>query len=103
MRYCKLLAVLILGLLLPFSVGADKCEIEDWKSTYSHSMKTLEIQGVATCRGGLFVLRLYEGEGQDRKFYGVENAFIEGYAFRAILFQVEEPENLTFEYTFESW
>ena len=102
MRFCRLFAVFIL-ILLPFSVNSEECEIEDWKASYQDMMQSLEIQGVATCRSGIFKLRMYEGQGENRKFYAVEDAFIEGYTFRAFLFNVEEPENLTFEYTYERW
>lgn len=81
MKFFKLFVFLIFGVLLPVSVNAEECEIEDWIVKFDNMLKVLEIQGVATCNSGLFKLRLYEGEGENRKFYGVEDAFIEGYTF----------------------
>ena len=75
------------------------CKIEDWKHTYTGMMKALQIDGVATCDKGRIVMRLYDGDGEGRKFIGVETAFIKGHAFQAIKLQVPPPRNLSIKYS----
>ena len=75
------------------------CEIEDWKHTYTSMMQALTIDGVATCDAGEIRLRLYDGDGDTRKFIGVDTAYIEGHIFKAILLQVEKPKALAIKYS----
>ena len=77
------------------------CEIEDWAYTYTGMMEALQIDGVATCDTGRIRLRLYDGEGDAKKFVGVESAFIEGHIFTAIKLQVAKPTALSIKYSIE--
>ena len=98
-----LLAGLAFGLASSGALACDdhvgKCKVEDWKHTYTGMMKALQIDGVATCDKGRIVLRLYDGEGDGRKFIGVETAFIEGHAFQAVKLQVAAPRELSIKYS----
>ena len=78
-----------------------QCEVEDWKYTYTSVMEALQIEGVATCDVGQIRLRLYDGEGDSRKFVGVETAYIEGHIFQAIKLQVERPRALYIQYSID--
>ena len=77
------------------------CEIEDWTHTYTGMMEALQIDGVATCDTGRIRLRLYDGEGDGKKFIGVESAFIKGHTFTAIKLQVAKPAALSIKYSIE--
>ena len=100
-----LLAVATLCLAAGPAIACDdhigRCELEDWKHTYTGMMKALQIDGVATCNTGRIRLRLYDGEGDARKFVGVETAFIEGHIFKAIKLPVAEPRALSIKYSIE--
>ena len=77
-----------------------KCEIEDWNYSYTSMMKALTIDGVATCDAGEVRLRLYDGEGDDRKFLAVDTAYIEGHIFKALVLPVEsKPKALSIKYS----
>ena len=78
------------------------CEIEDWTHTYIGMMEALQIDGVATCDTGEVRLRLYDGEGDARKFIGVETAYIEGHIFTAIKLQIEKPQALAIKYSIDT-
>ena len=75
------------------------CEIEYWKHTYVGVMEALQIDGVATCDKGEVRLRFYGGEGDARKFIGVETAHIEGHISQAIKLQIAKPKALSIEYS----
>lgn len=79
-----------------------KCEIEDWKHTYTPMMRALLIDGVTTCNKGEIKLRLYDGEGEARKFVGVETAYIEGHIFKALLIPVAKPMALAIKYSIDA-
>lgn len=92
--------------LAPYAASAcddhvGKCEIEDWRSNYTGVMQALTIEGVATCNAGIVRLRLYDGEGDARKFVGVETAYIEGHIFSAIKLQIAKPKALSIKYSIE--
>ena len=79
-----------------------KCEIEDWNYSYTPMMKALTIDGVATCDAGKVRLRLYDGEGDTRKFLAVETAYIGGHIFKALVLPVEaKPKALSIKYSIE--
>ena len=86
-------------LLTGLAGAAGACEIEDWR-WYTQS-DTLVIEGVATCRSGRLVLRIYEGEGEATQFLGVADTFIEGYAFTAYTSDVTPPDSVTIKYTID--
>ena len=76
------------------------CEIEDWSHAYTPTMQALTIDGVATCDAGEVRLRLYDGEGDDRKFLAVDTAYIEGHIFKALVLHVEsKPKALSIKYS----
>ena len=78
-----------------------KCEIEDWTYGYTAVLQALTIDGVATCNAGTVRLQLYDGEGDARKFVGVETAYIKGHIFKAIKLKVEKPRALSIKYSIE--
>ncbi len=92
-------AILASGGALACDDHVGKCEIEDWNHTYTSMMQALTIDGVATCDAGEVRLRLYDGEGDARKFLAVDTAYIEGHIFKTILLQVEKPKALTIKYS----
>ena len=98
-----LLACLALGVVPGAALACDDhhgvCEIEDWTYTYTGMMEVLQIDGVATCDAGEIRLRLCNGKGDDRKFLGIESAFIEGHTFQAIKLQIPKPTDLSIKYS----
>jgi len=78
------------------------CEIEDWTHHYTPMMQSLVIEGVTTCDTGKVSLRLYDGEGDDRQFVGVDTAYIEGHIFKTILLPVESPDALSIKYSIQA-
>lgn len=94
-------ALLASGSALACDDHIGKCEIEDWKYNYTAVMEALTIDGVATCNAGTVRLRLYDGEGEARKFVGVETAYIKGHIFKAISLQARKPRALSLKYSIE--
>ena len=73
-----------------------KCTLEAWRSSHIASMKTLKIEGSATCDEGLANIRLYE-EG---KFLGVATGVIQGHVLEAFGDDVpKKPKALTIKYS----
>ena len=89
------------GVALACDDHIGKCEIEEWRHEYTSSMKALTIEGVATCDKGEIRLRFYDGEGEARKFIGVDTAYIEGHIFEAIKLRVEKPRALSIKYSID--
>ena len=83
------------------AASAEECAVEDWRHSYIAVMQALTVEGVTTCKAGTIQLRLYDGEGEARRFIGVETAYIEGYIFEAILLQAEKPEALSIKYNID--
>ena len=105
MRHIALAAVALLvgtGTAIACDDHVGKCEIEDWKATHTGMMEALQIDGVATCDQGKIMLRLYDGEGDARKFLGVETAYIEGHIFQAIKLRVAKPKALSIRYSIQT-
>ena len=100
-------AALAAALLFPAGVALacddhhGTCEIEDWKATYMTGMQAIRIDGVATCDTGRITLRLYDGEGNDRKFIAVETTYIEGHAFKEFARPFPKPAALSIRYSIE--
>ena len=65
-------------------------------------MQALTIEGVATCNTGTVRIRLYDGEGDARKFFGVETTYIEGHIFKGIMLQAEMPQALSIKYSIQT-
>ena len=107
MKMPAFVAALGAALLLPagMALACDDhhgvCEIEDWKHTYTPMLEAIQIDGVATCDTGRIRLRLYDGEGDGRKFIGVESAFIKGHIFKAVKLQAAKPAALSIKYSIE--
>ena len=78
------------------------CEIEDWNHRYITSIQAVTIDGVATCDAGEVRLRLYDGEGNTRKFLGVDTAYIEGHIFKALLYLEGKPKALAIKYSIQT-
>ena len=98
----SLTMALVAGTLVVGTAVADECALEDWTHTYTAVMQALTIQGATTCKTGTIHLRLYDGEGEGRRFIGVETGYIEGYIFEAILLQVKKPAALSIKYNIEA-
>ena len=78
------------------------CEIEDWRWNTTLG-DFLTVEGVTTCDKGLIRIRLYDGEGDDRKFVGVATGFVSGHTFDAIAENIEtKPQALSIKYSIES-
>lgn len=78
-----------------------KCQIEEWRHDYTPVMQALTIEGVATCDTGWVRIRLYDGEGEARKFLGVETALIEGHIFKTIKLPAARPRDLSIKYSIQ--
>ena len=76
------------------------CEIEDWRWAYSAVVKALTVEGATTCNAGHAIIRVYTEKEEGAVYLGNANGFIDGYAFTAIVTNVEEkPETLSIKYT----
>ena len=83
--------------------AAGACEVEDWRWEYTAFMNTLQIEGVTTCAKGEMSVRIYEGEGEKRKFLAVDNAYIERHVFQSLVTGIKgKPAKLTIEYTIDA-
>lgn len=96
-----LAACLVAASALACDDHVGECQIEDWTYTYTSMMEALTIDGVTTCNSGEIRLRLYDGEGEDQKFLGVDTAYIDGHIFETIVLPVEEPDALFIKYSIE--
>ena len=96
-----LLALLGGTLIISPARAADNCEIEDWKYTHTPIINMLQIDGATTCAEGKIRMRVYAGEGDDRKFIGVASPYIRGNIFQAVLYQIAEPSGLSIRYIIE--
>lgn len=82
---------------------AGACEVEDWRWTYTALMNALHIEGVTTCAKGEMSIRIYDGEGEKRKFLAVDSAYIERHIFQSIVTGIEgKPAKLTIKYTIDT-
>ena len=76
------------------------CKIEDWKWTYREAMKLLRVEGAVTCNTGHIIMRVYTEKDEKAVYLGNATSFIAGYAFTAIVTDVEEkPDSLSIKYT----
>ena len=75
------------------------CKIEDWRWAYSDVVKALTVEGATTCNTGHAIIRVYTEKDEGAVYLGNANGFIDGYAFTAIVTDVEEkPESLSIKY-----
>ena len=83
--------------------AASACEVEDWRWKYTAMMNALQIEGVTTCAKGEMSVRIYDGEGEKRKFLAVDTAYIERHVFQSIVTGIEaKPAKLTIKYTIDA-
>ena len=101
LSFVAFLAVVTGGQALACDDHHGTCEIEDWRHIYTPMMQSLVIEGVTTCDIGIISLRLYDGDGDDRQFVGVETAYIEGHIFKTIRLPVENPDALSIKYSIQ--
>ena len=59
------------------------------------------IEGSATCDKGEIKLRLYDGEGDNKKFLGIAEGFIEGHTFQAMVQKIGNPASLSIRFSIE--
>ena len=77
---CAMAGAVLLGNTI---AGADdSCRVEDWRWYVPHG-DTLAIEGASNCKEGRIVIRVYAKEGDEQKFLGVADTYLEGYAFEA--------------------
>lgn len=75
------------------------CEIEDWRWNTALG-NFLTVEGVTTCDKGFIRIRLYDGD--QRKFVGVANGFVNGHTFDAIAENIDSPpQALSIKYSIE--
>lgn len=76
------------------------CKIEDWRWTYSDMLKALTVEGAVTCNAGHLIMRVYAEKEEKAVYLGNANSFINGYAFTAVVTDVEDqPESVSIKYT----
>ena len=86
------------GTSVAHDVGAGTCQLEDWR--WWHSGQMMMIEGVVTCVDGEIIIRAYEGAGENRRFIGVTNAFINGHTFSALIVTDDQPRDVHIMYSF---
>ena len=98
-----LLALPVFGLVStgPLAAADRKCEIEEIRHSYNEIMRSVSLQGVATCEAGVVRFRLYDGEGPARKFLGVATASIRGHIFKVYVSDTGRPQALSLKYSIE--
>lgn len=100
-RPIRIAGLAMAGCLTVGAAGA--CEIEDWRWEYTAFMKTLQIEGVTTCAKGEMSVRIYDGEGEKRKFLAVDNAYIKRHVFQSLVTGIEgKPAKLAIDYTIDA-
>ena len=75
----------------------DSCQVEDWRWYPSHD-DTVVIEGASNCEEGRIVIRIYDGQGEERKFLGVATGYIEGFAFEVYGEKIGAPKDLAIRY-----
>ena len=68
--------------------GGRNCKVEDWRWYVPHG-DTLAIEGASSCKEGRIVIRVYAKEGDERKFLGVADAY------------VDKPDDIAIRYTID--
>ena len=87
-------------LLLAAARADDSRKGEDWRWYIPHG-DTLAIKGASNCREGRIVIRVYAKEGDELRFVGVADTYVEGYAFEAFSDQVVKPEDIAIRYSID--
>ena len=88
-------------LLASAVVRADEgCQVEDWRWYVPHG-DTLAIEGASNCKEGRIVIRVYAKEGDEERFLGIANAYVEGFAFEAYVEKVAKPNDIAIRYSIE--
>ena len=81
--------------------GADDSrKVEDWRWHVPHG-DTLAIEGASNCKQGRIVIRVYAKEGDEERFLGVADTYVEGFAFEAYVDKVDKPDDIAIRYSIE--
>ena len=78
----------------------DSCKVEDWRWYVPHG-DTLAIEGASNCKEGRIVIRVYAKEGDEQRFLGIADTYVEGYAFEAYVDKVEKPVDIAIRYNID--
>ena len=98
----RMIVATALSVILTAGV-AGACEVEDWRWKYTAMMNALQIEGVTTCAKGKMSVRIYDGEGEMRKFLAVDTAYIERHVFQSLVTGIEaKPAKLSIKFTIDA-
>ena len=78
----------------------DTCKVEDWRWYIPHG-DTLAIEGASNCKEGRIVIRVYAKEGDEERFLGVADTYVEGFAFEAYVDKVDKPDDVAIRYSID--
>ena len=78
----------------------ENCKVEDWRWYIPHG-DTLAIEGASNCKDGRIVIRVYAKEGDEERFLGIADAYLDGYAFEAYVDKIDKPNDITIRYSIE--
>ena len=82
------------------SLGA--CKIEDWRWRMD-ALGGMWIEGATTCPSGRIKIRAYSVVGDDERFLGVMDTWIEGYTFNDYIHDVAPvPQKISIRYTIQN-
>ena len=76
------------------------CEVEEWN--HSYDAFGITIFGAATCERGKIGIRLYDGEGENRKIIGVSETYIGSYVFETWIALPEPPKAVSVKFSINS-
>ena len=68
------------------------CKIEDWRWTYHERVEAVRVEAAVTCSAGHVIIRAYTDKEGEAVYLGNMEAFIDGYAFTAIMRPIQEME-----------
>lgn len=82
------------------SLGA--CKIEDWRWRMD-ALGNMWIERATTCSSGKIVIRAYSVVGDDERFLGVMDTWIEGYTFESYINDVAPaPQKVSIRYAIQN-
>ena len=91
------------GVAIADDGDSGKCNVEDWRYTYTAVMQMLMIEGSTTCDKGRIRIRAYGGPDSSKTFLGVADGYIRGYIFQATINAIsEQPESMEIKYSIEA-
>ena len=94
---------IVATLALMLAAGsAEACKVEAWRWYHTASIDTLTIEGATTCAKGRLMLRVYEGKNENRRFLGIDGAYIRGHTFTGMVDAIKTaPKAVSIEYAVE--